>query len=305
MPLSEALYLGATTARNAVLALGKVSYLDVVVERKLSLWAAACLRARVLPPPVDVLAERAAWVAEVGARVHPDDWGEPPADWGEEARGQWEDSCPSGACVGVDLEGDRLVEDPGARPPGFDGPAAARLRGAFVQLDVMFWAGVTTVAAVARAAPGRAGAAERAAFLALLRCVWGNPFRPPFLDLPPSVLAWGGGTAPKIAAAIYAERAFDRLPILADALEDAGSTDAALLSHCRGPGPHCRGCWAVDWILGCHRDPWPRWRLLRCPRCGAVRPDTSPRGVCVSCGRRGMLEALPQRRRRPLCPAGA
>jgi hypothetical protein len=49
--------------------------------------------------------------------------------------------------------------------------------------------------------------------------------------------------------AIYTDRAFDRLPILADALEEAGCTDAAILEHCRGPGPHVRGCWVVDLLL--------------------------------------------------------
>jgi hypothetical protein len=53
-----------------------------------------------------------------------------------------------------------------------------------------------------------------------------------------------------LAQGIYDERAFERLPILADALEDAGCTDAAILVHCRGPGPHVRGCWVVDLILG-------------------------------------------------------
>jgi hypothetical protein len=42
----------------------------------------------------------------------------------------------------------------------------------------------------------------------------------------------------------------DRLAVLADALEDAGCTDAAILGHLRGPGPHVRGCWALDLILG-------------------------------------------------------
>ena len=64
--------------------------------------------------------------------------------------------------------------------------------------------------------------------------------------LDPLCLVWNGGTVGRIAAGIYEERAFDRLPILADALEDAGCTDPALLTHCRGPGPHVRGCWAVD-----------------------------------------------------------
>ena len=83
----------------------------------------------------------------------------------------------------------------------------------------------------------------------LLRCIFGPlPFRPAFLA--PSWLAWNNGTAPKIAQAIYEDRAFERSPILADALEDAGCTDAEILGHCRLPGPHTRGCWVVDLLLG-------------------------------------------------------
>jgi hypothetical protein len=54
----------------------------------------------------------------------------------------------------------------------------------------------------------------------------------------------------KLAQVIYHERAFDRLPVLADALEDAGCDNADILVHCRGPGPHVRGCWVVDLLLG-------------------------------------------------------
>jgi hypothetical protein len=82
----------------------------------------------------------------------------------------------------------------------------------------------------------------------IIREVFGNPFRPPALG--PAVLAWNGGTVRRVAQALYDERAFDRLPVLADALEDAGCAEADLLSHCRGPGPHMRGCWAVDLCLG-------------------------------------------------------
>jgi hypothetical protein len=83
----------------------------------------------------------------------------------------------------------------------------------------------------------------------LADCVFGNPFR---FDprIAPAVLAWNGGTVPKLAAAMYEERAFDRLPVLADALEDAGCTDAEILCHCRGGGEHVRGCWVVDLVLG-------------------------------------------------------
>jgi hypothetical protein len=57
-------------------------------------------------------------------------------------------------------------------------------------------------------------------------------------------------TAEKLCQAIYDDRAFDRLSILADALEEAGCTDTDILDHCRGPGPHVRGCWVVDLLLG-------------------------------------------------------
>lgn len=57
-------------------------------------------------------------------------------------------------------------------------------------------------------------------------------------------------TVKQLAKAIYEERAFDRLPILADALEESGHTQADLLNHCRQPGVHVRGCWPLDLILG-------------------------------------------------------
>ncbi|HET6573028.1 MAG TPA: hypothetical protein VFG68_05455 [Fimbriiglobus sp.] len=61
---------------------------------------------------------------------------------------------------------------------------------------------------------------------------------------------WLTSTAVDLARAIYEGRAFDRLPILADALQDAGCDDEQLLAHCRSEGPHVRGCWAVDLVLG-------------------------------------------------------
>ena len=66
----------------------------------------------------------------------------------------------------------------------------------------------------------------------------------------PFVLAWSDGAVRKIAQLIYDDRAFDQLPLLADALEDSNCTDAAMLSHCREPGEHVRGCWVVDLLLG-------------------------------------------------------
>lgn len=83
----------------------------------------------------------------------------------------------------------------------------------------------------------------------LLRCLFGpHRFRPFTLD--PTWLAWNDGTIPKIAQAIYDERGFEDLPILADALEDAGCDNEDILAHCRGPGPHVKGCWVLDLLLG-------------------------------------------------------
>lgn len=135
---------------------------------------------------------------------------------------------------------------------------------------------------------------------ALLRDVFGNPFRPVKLvevvpsrwpnseyHFRPSWLSWQGGAVVKMAAAIYDERAFDRMPVLADLLEEAGCQDKAILRHCRGwerchncvaNGPpcdvcklcqpssvgwlpiggalsidevvHARGCWVIDLLTG-------------------------------------------------------
>jgi hypothetical protein len=98
-----------------------------------------------------------------------------------------------------------------------------------------------------RAAHQMAQAAERNA-CALLREIIPNPCRPvPVLD--PAWLRWNDGTVPRLAQQMYDSRDFVAMPILADALEEAGCTSADILDHCRGPGPHVRGCWVVDLIL--------------------------------------------------------
>ena len=61
---------------------------------------------------------------------------------------------------------------------------------------------------------------------------------------------WRTPNVVSLAEAIYEQRAFDRLPILADALMDAGCDDADMLAHCQAGGLHARGCWVVDLILG-------------------------------------------------------
>jgi hypothetical protein len=64
-----------------------------------------------------------------------------------------------------------------------------------------------------------------------------------------STLQWNNGLVAKLAQGIYDDRAFERMPILADALEDAGCHDADILAHCRSEGPHVRGCWVIDLLL--------------------------------------------------------
>jgi len=82
----------------------------------------------------------------------------------------------------------------------------------------------------------------------LIRDIFGNPFRHSIIDR--DWVAWNDGTVRRIAQAIYDERAFERMPILTDALEDAGCDNAYILNHCREPGEHVRGCWVVDLLLG-------------------------------------------------------
>jgi hypothetical protein len=89
----------------------------------------------------------------------------------------------------------------------------------------------------------------------LLREIFGNPFRPPCID--PAWLAWESGQIPRLAREIYDARRFADMPVLGDALEDAGCADADLLAHCRSASPHVRGCWALDALLGLHGDPGP------------------------------------------------
>jgi hypothetical protein len=79
----------------------------------------------------------------------------------------------------------------------------------------------------------------------LLREIFGNPFRPVTFDP-----AWRTSTAVALAAQMYESRDFGAMPILADALQDAGCENANILDHCRGSGPHVRGCWVVDLVLG-------------------------------------------------------
>jgi hypothetical protein len=94
---------------------------------------------------------------------------------------------------------------------------------------------------------------ERQAQADLLRDIFGDLFQP--LKLDPGWVAWNGGTVNKIAREIYDTRAFEQMPILADALEDAGCDDHQFLDHCRGPGLHARGCHVLDLIRNPQSPP--------------------------------------------------
>jgi hypothetical protein len=79
----------------------------------------------------------------------------------------------------------------------------------------------------------------------LIRDIFGNPYKPVALD--PS---WRTEAVVGLAEGIYHDHAFDRMPVLADALEDAGCSHGDILNHCRGDGPHVKGCWVVDLLTG-------------------------------------------------------
>lgn len=86
---------------------------------------------------------------------------------------------------------------------------------------------------------------ESAVLADLLRDIFGNPFHPVAVD----ATLLGGGAISHLAQAIYNEQAFERMPILADALEEVGCSNDVVLAHCRGDAIHVRGCWLLDLLL--------------------------------------------------------
>jgi elongation factor G-like protein len=125
-----------------------------------------------------------------------------------------------------------------------------RLRGVHLQAArtvTMAWSAPDQVpSAAVRAVAARREELRRQADL--LRDIFGNPFRPVPVDL--AWLEWRGGLVTQIARSIYDERRFNDLPILADALEEAGCTEASILDHCRRRSAHAPGCWVLDGLLG-------------------------------------------------------
>jgi hypothetical protein len=92
---------------------------------------------------------------------------------------------------------------------------------------------------------GHSGAEAFAVQPPLLREIFGNPFQPVAFDP-----EWRTETAVALAKQMYEAREFGAMPILADALQDAGCDNEDVLAHGRGSGPHVHGCWVVDLVLG-------------------------------------------------------
>jgi hypothetical protein len=91
-------------------------------------------------------------------------------------------------------------------------------------------------------------AAEKQAQAALLRDIFGPlPFRP--VTIQPQVLAWNDRLVVRLAQSIYDQRNWSDMAVLHDALLDAGCDEQEVLDHCKGPGPHSRGCWIIDLLL--------------------------------------------------------
>jgi hypothetical protein len=223
-------------------------------ERKARLFAVACCR-RIWPLLSDERSRTAVEVAERYADGLVSEW---------ERTVAWAMAKPVAhdfwLSARVNDHPDSLVLPVGWEP--IAGPAEARraFPGAYTAAIAL---GPPTL--LPKAADWAAEAAERAAMPGdereeqsrLLRDMVGPlPFRLPPL-VAPAWLTWNGSTVGRLAEAAYQERELpggtldpDRLAVLADALEEAGCADAELLGHLRSTGPHVRGCFAVDAILG-------------------------------------------------------
>lgn len=205
----------------------------ILSERKLRLFACACCR-RIGP----WLSERAQRTLDITESV---------------ADAQLPDTERSKALRILSISitrrwGTRLPENPEASPEQAVQCAASRAPGIAAWATPLYCADTAT--RKVRKTPKHRAAPiprkrESEAQAQLVRDVFGNPFRSRIFDV-----SWRTPVVTGLAQAIYQERAFDRMPILADALEDAGCTNQDILNHCRQEGVHVRGCWVVDLVLG-------------------------------------------------------
>jgi hypothetical protein len=227
------------------------------VYRKLRLFACACCRRVLHLLPHPSCAEALSAVEQfIEGRVDPDAYARASAEFDAVRRGQYPKTVsPPDDDAWVALYG--AVHRKWSNP--FDGSDRSNLR----------WELAARVAGLAALATWREESRmetnwrsptdaeiatakreqpEYAAQCQLLRDIFGNLFRTVRIDA--GWLAWNGATVPKIAQTIYDDRAFDRLPVLADALEDSGCNHPDLLTHLRSGRDHVCGCWALDLLLG-------------------------------------------------------
>jgi hypothetical protein len=215
----------ACTAPQAMLAF--VQEAGLLSERKARLFAVACCR-RIWHLLTDERSRRAVEVAEAFA-----DGVASEGDVAGAARGAWDVGLESDPNTNDDMRSLACLH-----AGVTDARRAAR--------ETAFYASRAGLGLGEQDDPG---GHELQGQAALLRDIVSNPFGPP-PTLNPSLLTWHGGTVVKLAEAIYQEGRWADMPLLADALEEAGCTDQDVLGHCRGPGPHAKGCWLVDALLG-------------------------------------------------------
>lgn len=153
----------------------------------------------------------------------------------------------------------RFVELLGRGKSTDDLPVRAAMRCVAPRIDALAWEEMLVDGAyyAVEAAVEFAGSADKLRQQAdeqrwqcrLLRCIFGNPLQSADPQEVERWRTWNNGAAVQLAQAIYDEGRFELLPILADALEDSGCANAAILDHCRGPEVHVRGCSVVDLLL--------------------------------------------------------
>lgn len=202
--------------------------LDRVSDRKFRLFACACLRRH------SALLSEYKWAAKALEAAE------------KFADGQITQAQMNRAAAKFDAAAEEEeLDDPADRVS----TALWHLMNACKAIEGAAWAKSKSAAYCAATAADRskkARATEVAAQVRLLRCI-ANPFH--------AVTPASSALAVQLARAAYDERLSsgeldpERLLILADALEDAGNS-GAILAHLRSPGPHARGCWAVDLVLG-------------------------------------------------------
>jgi hypothetical protein len=216
-PMTEAEWLASRSPRRMLAGLP-----DTVSGRKLRLFSCACCRA-VWHLLTD---ERGRRAVEVGERFADRQATDPERSAANRAASQWADECA-----------DRTV------------PVATTWATARERTSAMCWFAAEICSHNTRCA-ARGGALVRL-HVNCLRCIFGNPFR-----AVPIHPAWRTPDVLALAASAYEERGLPagtldgaRLAVLADALEEAGCSEADLLAHLRSMGPHVRGCWPVDLVL--------------------------------------------------------